>query len=364
MNITIHKSELNKHLNIASGIIDRNPTIVALTGIKFIANNNTLTLIASNGDVSVKVLIANNVEIKEEGELLVDGKYISDATSKLDGFINIYVENNHIKIKSDKTNYKLNSVDVNSYPNIDFTYDSDNEIAINGNELVHTLEKVINSVSTTASRPILTGVNIKAVGTQLEFTATDSYRLSKAYLEIDNEVDLNVNILATTLKNIMKIAKDKVLYISTDDKKVIFRTNNDDIIYTTRMIEGMFPDVDILIPKVFNTYIELNRENLIKGIDRASLMKEDNVWITSITTQNDSVSLDTKAKQVVSTHETLPATITGNDMTINLNGSYLIDALNALEDELIKISLVGDLNALTVSDSTRQVQLLLPVRVA
>lgn len=360
MKIRVNKNDLSRTLSLATSILDKKPVIDSLTNIMIKTIENGVVITASNGDLSTQ-LVVNNVEVEKDGLILVDGKTFTDAISKLSGVITIQKSRNNIKVISDVAEYKLNSMEVDLYPDIDFAV-SDNEFEVDGNDFVHALSKVIHSISSTDERPVFSGVNLHSKGNIIEFIATDSYRLSKSQIELEHDVDINVVILANTLRTINKVAKDNVLHISTNSNKVTFRTNS--AIFVTRIIDGVYPSVDRLIPTTFNTHVKVNRNQLIQAVDRSSFMKEDNIWILNLDFNHDILKLVTKAQEIGSTYEEVDVDLSGSPIELNLNGKYLIDALNALEDEEVTFNLVGELQALTVSDSTNQTQLLLPIRTA
>lgn len=357
MNLTIEKQELTRLLNIVGSVIDRNPSLPVLANILFTAHDGALTITASNGDVSTQTQ-TTNLNVIEDGTILIDGATIISAVQKLDGTLTLQNKNNQIKISNSKANYKLNTTEPTSYPSVDFTR-SDTEFKVNGNHFTMALNKVVNSVAVSAERPVFQGVNMKASGNELVFTATDSYRLSKSYLEVD-DIEFDITVLGTTLKSISKAFRDKELTVSVGTRNVVFLT--DDTVFTTRLVDGLFPDTTRLVPTSFNKQFKVKRDDLMKSVDRASFMKEDNIWILRLSTKGDILEITTKAQDIGTTHETLSIETQGDDMAINLNGKYLLNALNVLEDDLVEFNLVGELQALTVSDTTEQVQLLLPIR--
>lgn len=359
MKLTIDKNELTRLLGVTNGVIDKNAPLPSLSNILFVAHSDTLELTASNGDVSVKT--STPLETTETGGMLLDGKTISDAITKLDGDITLENKEHKVKINNDKTEYKLNSAEVNSYPQIDFSV-GEESVVLNGNEFAYALEKVIGSVATSNERPIFMGVNIKTKGNELEFSSTDSYRLSKSYMTLESELELDVTILGSTLRNVARIVKDKEFELSTTGNKVTFKTDN--TIFTTRLVDGLYPATDRLIPNDFKSHITVNRQDLINAVDRASFMREDNVWTLNLSPKGDILTITTQAKEIGTTFEELPIELKGEEISLNINGKYLLDALKALEDKEVTFNLVGELQALTVSDSTNQIQLLLPMRVS
>lgn len=361
MKIIINKKHLNPPLQLATSVLDAKPALETLTGILIEAKNDTVTITASDSNLSTKLFIRGRAVIEEEGVVLLEGKTFAGAISKLDGDITIEKLRANIRITNGVAEYKLRSIDVNLYPQIDFTI-SENEFSINGNDFNHALSKVVNSTSNTDERPIFSGVNFLSKDDRLEFIATDGYRLSKTHVQLQEEAQVSAVVLSDTLKTVMKIAKDQNLHISTSSNKVTFRTDN--ALFITRVIDGVYPDVERLIPVTFNTQVFVDRARLKEAVDRSSFVKENNIWALNLDFSHGILKLVTEADDVGSTYEEVDIRLEGSEVKLTLNGQFLTNALNALEDEEISFNLNGSLQALTVSDSTDQVQLLLPIRTA
>lgn len=358
MKFKVNRELLSKHLKTITGVLDRNPINAIFSTIKLELDDD-LTLIGSNNETSVKISL-DVVEVMETGSIAVDGKTFNDAISKMYGDIEIEVVNNLMEIRCRRAVHKIHTTDASHYPNIVFGVGD--EVKVNGNDFVGALERVINSVALSATRPILTGVNLKSNHDIIELTATDSYRLSKTTLKLEEPFEIDVTISHIALREIMKLASDKIIFLSLYSSQIMVRVEDENIIFATRAIDGAYPDTNRLIPTDFVTKITLDKLEFTNSINRSSFIKEDNVWVIKLTTQDSVLVLETNAQGVGSTYDEIVTVKEGDDIIIGLNGNYLLDALKAMEDFSVTINFAGDLKPLTISDNSDQVQLLLPVR--
>ena len=149
------------------------------------------------------------------------------------------------------------------------------------------------------------------------------------------------------------------------NNQILFRSEN--ISFYTRLLEGNYPDTDRLIPTDFNTTITFDVVNLRQSMERARLL--------SSATQNGTVKLEIKGG-VVSAHVHSPEVgkvneeidtdqVTGEDLTISFNPTYLIDSLKALNSEKVTISFISAVRPFTLvpADTDEDfMQLITPVR--
>lgn len=117
----------------------------------------------------------------------------------------------------------------------------------------------------------MTGINFKATNNQLECTATDSYRLAKKVVSLNEDVTFNITIPQKSLDEISKIIeKDEIIEMYVSDRKVLYVFDNN--IIQTRLIDGSFPDTNRLIPNSFDYELNIDTHYLLNAIDRVSLL--------------------------------------------------------------------------------------------
>ena len=132
-------------------------------------------------------------------------------------------------------------------------------------------------------------------------------------------------------------------------------------------LEGNYPDTDRLIPTDFNNIITFDTNNLRYAMERARLL--------SNATQNGTVKLEiingvlvhhVNSPEVGRVNEEIDTeSISGQDLTISFNPTYLIDSLKAIDSEKVTISFISAVRPFTLvpnDDAENFIQLITPVR--
>ena len=212
MKFSILKTNLLNALNtVSKAISNKNPNAI-LTGVKLELNELGLTLIGTDTDISISTFVSKVendeqiITIFETGSVIISCKYILDIVRKFDSEVIEFelVENSLLKVRDNLSDFSLNTMKVEDFPNIDFE-ESGSPVTIKSESLREIIDQTCFAASDKETRPILTGVNFKANGKVLECVATDSYRLSKKVINLDENANFNVTIPAKTLNEIVKI---------------------------------------------------------------------------------------------------------------------------------------------------------------
>ena len=151
--------------------------------------------------------------------------------------------------------------------------------------------------------------------------------------------------------------------IAVNDKKAQFIIN--DTIVQTRLIDGVYPETNRLIPLTFDYELTIDAKDLLDAIDRASFIKNDGVSVIKFSLSEDECVLSSKSVEVGSSTEVLnSASFVGNRLEISCNGRYVFDAIKALSGSLVKCSLCGEMKPFIIQsvDDASVLQLVLPVR--
>ena len=371
MKLVVAKTQLLNALNIVSRAISpKNPRSI-LTGVKFELNKNGLFLTGSDSDVSIVTKIPleengnNIITVFEPGVTVISCKYILEIVRKLEGeFINLETfDDSVIKITDHISNFSLNCMDNKAYPVLDLNV-SGNTIRLQTSELNEIISQTVFAASDKETRPILTGVNFKCLGSSLECVATDSYRLAKKVVNVNDAPTFNVTIPAKTLSEIQKIMSDQPsVELSVSDKKVIFRMAN--TLLSTRVINGMYPDTSKLVPNSFEYNLQTMAHAFVSSIDRASLLSIDRNNIVKLSMSNERVNLTSNSQEIGSVVESIQNyKYEGSRLDISFTAKYVTEAIKALGSEEITIGFNGDMKAFVIrnKEDKTALQLVLPVR--
>ena len=371
MKLTIKQKILLEHLNyVIRGISNKN-LIPILNCIKFELTKEGLYLLSTDNELAIKSFIPSkeidNIEI--EGDLLISGRYIYEIVRKLTNeVINIEeIIDSQVLITTETSSFKLNCNNVNEFPTIDLDY-TNNPIVMDKKAFKTTINQTLFATSQQESRPILTGINFKVSDNIMEVTATDSYRLSKKRIIIDNKVSDNVDLIipGKNLNEIIKLMsdEDENIELHIFSNKVIFKLNN--LIIMTRLINGNYPDTNKLIPDTFEIKIKLNLERFYNAIDRASLLtnaEEKN--IIKLEKKKDIIILSSNIPEIGNVEEKINIKDDNSkDIKISFSSKYMLDALKTFESEEIELCFNGEIKPIILNyvDNSDLTQLILPIR--
>jgi len=371
MKLKIKQKVLMEHLNyVIRGISSKN-LIPILNCIKFDLNNEGLYLLSTDNDIAIKSFIpANEIdEIDTLGEMLISGRYIYDIIRKLNNeIINIEeIIDSQVLITTNSSSFKLNCNEVNEFPTIDLEF-TNSPLLMDQKVFKTTINQTIFATSMQESRPVLTGINFKIKENIMEVTATDSYRLSKKRIILDNNIkdDVDIIIPNRNLSEIIKLMSDEDIKIELHifNNKVIFKVNN--LIIMTRLINGNYPDTNKLIPNEFELKIKANLNNLYAAIDRASLLtnvEEKNTIKLEI--KGNILIISSNIPEIGNVEEKI--NIEKNvdkDTKISFSSKYMMEAIKTFDSEEIELSFNGEIKPIIINyvDNNDLTQLILPIR--
>lgn len=371
MKLTIKQKTLMEHLNyVIRGISTKN-LIPILNCIKFELTSEGLYLLSTDNELAIKSFIpASEIDnIDTQGELLISGRYIYDIVRKLNNeVINIEeIIDSQVLITTESSSFKLNCNNVSEFPNIDLDF-TDSPILIDEKVFKTTINQTIFATSTQESRPILTGINFKINENIMEVTATDSYRLSKKRILLDNNVENNIDIIipSRNLSEIIKLIPDEEdkMELHIFANKVIFKIKN--LIVMTRLINGNYPDTNKLIPETFELKIKVNMDNFFNAIDRASLLTNSEEKNTiKLETKNDMMIISSNIPEIGNVEEKIKIEKNvDSDIRISFSSKYMMDAIKTFDSEEIELSFNGEIKPIIINyvDNDDLTQLILPIR--
>ena len=370
MKFTIDKNILLESLvNVVRAINPKN-IIPILNGIKFELNSDGLNLIASDSDLTIKSFIPSSdiKSIDEEGTIIIQSKYIIDIIRKLPGDeVNIEViDGLKIRIYTDNSQYNLNCLNTEDYPQI-ILEDSNNPIVIKSDILKSMIKQTIFAVSLQESRPLLTGLNLKINENKMEVVATDSYRLAKKTITLDETYPENIDITIPG-KNINEFDKvmndDEEVEIHLFSNKILFKYKN--IIFQSSLLNGNYPNTSNLIPNEFEIIINSSLNSFYASIDRAALLtqsKDKN--IVRMETNDDELNITSYASEIGKVEDRIKVSKnTEKDIAISFSAKYMMDALKTFNEDELLILLNNDSSPIILKSIKDEslIQLILPIK--
>jgi len=337
-----------------------------LEGIKLRASQDTLTLTATDLEISIEKTIPADVKI--EGEVVVPGKFFAEFIKKLSNeqIELTLTDKNSIKIKYTDSEGFIQCMSADEFPEIKTLQDPE-VVVINRKDLRDLINKTIFSVAIDDVRPILKGCLFEITNNSITSVALDGFRLAMAKKPIkSSSAEFSSIVPARTLAEVSKVLEgndeeDVEVYIQKN--YLMINVNNTKVI--TRLLEGEFINYKQVIPQSINTTITINKKQLEYGLERASLlakMDKNNLVKFDI---KDKLLTISSASDIGNVTENITVSLEGKDITIAFNARYMSECMRTIEDDFIKINFTSSIAPCTItsSDGDEYLYLILPVRI-
>lgn len=375
IHFSINKTYFLQALNTTKRAISHKNAIPVLSTVKLDVETEGITLTGSNGQISIEYFIPVSEEnagllVTSTGSLLLEANFFINVVSSLPE-VSLEVkgiEKNQIILTSGKSEITLKGKDSEQYPRLQ-DMQTENPLVLDTKTLKNVIAETAFAASLQESRPILTGVHLVLSDHEtLKTVATDSHRLSQRKLSLEKKSDnFDVVIPSRSLKEFSSVFTDDIeqVEIFFSNNQILFRSEH--ISFYTRLLEGTYPDTDRLISKDSNTDMTFNRDQLRYAMERARILSNATTNGTvKLEVVSGAVSAHVNSPEVGQVHEELDAiSVTGEDLTISFNPTYLIEALKAMTSEQVSLSFISSVRPFTLVPADSQgefIQLITPVR--
>lgn len=342
MKFSVSSSDLKKQLQIASGAIGSNPVLPILEDFLFTVDKNKLIISATDLETSIRTSIEVNSD--KNGSVAVPAKILLDTLKELPQqpiTFNINDENYGIEITSAYGKYRLAGENGDDFPTIP-SPDEVDSVDLKANVLNQAISKTLFATSNDDLRPAMTGVYLQVDFNKIIFVATDAHKLVK---QTFNSIEGEVNTSFIIPKKALNLLKNALPSGEEDGVKLSFNKSNaffsfGDIDLVCRLIDARYPDYNAVIPVDNPHLLTLQRMDFLNSLKRIAIYanKTTNQVILNI---NDG-SLTVSAQDLDFSNEAteqLTCTYAGEPLTIGFNAKFLIEMLNVLESDEIKMEL-------------------------
>lgn len=309
-----------------------------LEGIKITAKGDTLTLLATDTELTIEKKI--HADILMEGETVVVGKYFVEFVKKLEKekIELTFINEGGLQIKYADSISQLQVYPTENFPVIEKDINGD-YFELTQKEFKEIASHTSFACSVDDSRPILKGCLYEIENGVLTSVALDGFRMAVVKKDVKSSGDFKVVIPSRTLQEITRLLDDdnetlkvilnnNVLFIEIKDTTVI-----------SRLIEGEFVKYNHILPKGFENSLTVNKNALLQSIERASIVaKNDRFNIVKFDIKENLLTVSAKS-EIGNVNENVPINLKGKDLVIAFNGKYIAEFLKIIEEDFVTINL-------------------------
>ncbi|MDO5018364.1 MAG: DNA polymerase III subunit beta [Lagierella massiliensis] len=361
MKFQINQRELLKHINIAQKAISARTTLPILEGILFEAENNKLTLKATDLELGIKT--STDCIVEEEGKIVINSSMIGNIVRKLpDSTINFNITGENIQIRCANSEFNLIGFDSYDYPPLP-NVDIETKIEIPCEIMKEAIRKTVFAASIDESRPSLTGVMIEVSKNYLSFVALDGFRIALMRYESEIEEDIKEIVPSRSLNELSKIMNDDCDITLSFVKNNILFDLGDTLIYS-RLLDRNFFDYKDIIFSPSTCKVKVVKRELQDALERASLLaREEKANLIKISISENNIHV-TSNSEYGNVSENIFCEKEGNDLDIAFNAKYLLDGLKVIDAQDCILNLTDSLKPCIIQpvDESGYFYLVLPVR--
>ena len=364
----IKTSEILTYVNSSSNIVERKQTLPILANLLFAIKDNVLSI--KGFDQEIQILCHLKIKAEQEVQFTVPARKLNDILRNLPegSDVNFSLIDGKVILKCSSSQFSLLTIDADEFPQLlDEEREDAQTIKIEKTKIKNILQHVIFSMASQDIRFYLNGLLLKVEQNNIFFVSTDGHRLSY-YNVIDNGNNQAFSVIIPR-KAILEIYKNidnsetKFIEIKYLKKFVSFTNANIEI--KSKIIEGNFPDFTKVIPQENPIKIEIEREKLLKTLQRVSVLSNDKIRGIRLTFNDNKLIVVCSNQDRESAEETLDINYTFELLEIGFNVNYLLDALSNINDERIIISLRDQNSSMLIEKKDNQhfKYVVMPVRI-
>lgn len=367
MKVTCRSEELAEKLAVAGRGVSTRTSVHVLTGILLRAEGGSLTLAATDMELSLRLSLDATVD--GDGATVVPGRLLVDIARLLPpGEVTLEhrAEEGTLKLTCGPASYALNTFGVEDFPRLP-ELEGDESFSVERQAFLDTVAKVSRSASRDESRPVLTGILVRFEAGRLVMAATDSYRLSVKETELEGGPgrELEAIVPARALGELSRVAQaaaSDTIEIGIRDNQVVFEV--DGVVLTARRIDGQFPNYKQLVPEAFEAEVELPRDEFLDVVRRTALMAQRKSPLR-LRFEEGQVTVSAQTQDVGEAQESLPVAYGGDTLEIGFNADFLRDGLESVSEDKARLKLISPLRpGLIQGEGDDFLYLIMPIRLA
>jgi DNA polymerase III subunit beta len=341
MKLSISRDALLKPLQSVIGVVERRQTMPILANVLLVAKNGGLSVTAT--DLEVELVAQAEVEkVDVPGEITVPGRKLLDIARALpDGAkVGLQLEGDRLIIKSGRTRFVLSTLPAADFPLVE-KVDAASRLKLPQKEITRLLDKTQFSMAQQDVRYYLNGLLIETSKKRVRAVATDGHRLALCDISIDNQ-EVSSGQVIIPRKGVMEL--HRLLGNGAEIELAIgsnhVRAELEGIRFTSKLIDGRFPDYERVIPSANASTLKADRETLRASLQRASILSNEKYRGVRLELGKDTLKIQANNPDQEEARDEVEVEYSGDAMEIGFNVTYLLDALAVVDGESVEIDFV------------------------
>ena len=364
MKLSAARETLLKPLQAVIGVVERRQTMPILANVLLVARNGKLSVTAT--DLEVELVASAEAEIDAGGEVTVPGRKLLDICRALPEGTEIAIaqSGDKLSVRSGRSKFSLATLPAAEFPTVE-DIDATQTIDVPQSMLVRLLEKTHFSMAQQDVRYYLNGLLLETGGKHLRAVATDGHRLALCQQALEGG-KLKEQQVIVPRKGVLELQRllsgEGAVQVELGSNHV--RVQLDGIRFTSKLIDGRFPEYERVIPQDTSNQLSADRAALRGALQRTAILSNEKYRGIRLIIRDSGVTIQAHNPEQEEAEEELEVEYSGEDIEIGFNVNYLLDALGAIDSDTVSVS-VQDSNSsclLREPDSDESRFVVMPMR--
>lgn len=365
MQFTVTREQLLKPLQQVCSVLSSRPTLPVINNLLLEIEGTSLSLTATDLEVELTTQ-AELVEASAEGKFTVPGKKLLDICRTLpeDSLIVVQFESDRVLIRADRSKFNLATLPASDYPNL-MDWKPEVDFSIEQATLSRLIDATQFSMANQDARYFLNGMKFETEGNLLRTVATDGHRLAVCTMPLSQE--LSTHSVIVPRKAVLELSR----LLQGNDQQVRLeigtsnlRVSMNGIVFTSKLIDGRFPDYRRVLPRNADRIMEADAESLKRALVRAAILSNERFRGVRLYLSQNALKITANNPEQEEAEETVDVFYQNVDMEVGFNVSYLLDVLNTLKCQRVRLSLVDSSSSCLIEDcdNTTAEYVIMPMR--
>lgn len=340
MRFTLQREAFLKPLAQVVNVVERRQTLPVLANFLVQVQGGQLSLTGTDLEVEMVSRIA--VEDAQDGETTIPARKLFEIIRALpDGSrITVSQTGEKITVQAGRSRFTLATLPANDFPSVD-EVEATERVAVPESSLKELIERTAFAMAQQDVRYYLNGLLFDLRDSILRCVATDGHRLAMCETTLENSSGAKRQIIVprkgvTELQRLLE-GGDREVELEVGRSHV--RVKRDDVTFTSKLIDGRFPDYEAVVPIGADREVKVERENLRAALQRAAILSNEKYRGVRVEVTPGQLKISAHNPEQEEAQEEIEADTQVSDLAIGFNVNYLLDALSALRDEHVVIQL-------------------------
>jgi DNA polymerase-3 subunit beta len=338
MKLTAKREDLLAPLQSVIGVVERRQTMPVLANVLLSARDNRLAITGT--DLEVELVAATKVGLEQAGDITVPGRKLVDIFRALpDGVsVTLSTEGERVVVRAGRSRFTLSTLPAAEFPVVE-EINAAQTLSLPQGEFRRLIDKTHFSMAQQDVRYYLNGLLLETQESALRAVATDGHRLALCEMALPSPGKTGQVIVprkgVLELQRILGTDGNVELAIGTNH----IRAQIGDIRFTSKLIDGRFPEYGRVIPASPGKLVQADRELLRQALQRTAILSNEKYRGIRLAVRTDLLVIQAHNPEQEEAEDQVEVVYAGDEVEIGFNVNYLLDALSAIEGDKVQIGL-------------------------